>query len=34
MAQRYGGKYSPEGQDTGSPGAYRGAVRTRAGGRV
>ena len=34
MAQRFGGKFSPEGQDTGSPGAYRGAARTRAGGRV
>ncbi|MCZ7676497.1 MAG: 5-bromo-4-chloroindolyl phosphate hydrolysis family protein [Roseovarius sp.] len=46
MARRYGGRFSPEGQggadtpassgpvsDTG-PGAYRGAVRTRAGGRV
>lgn len=44
MARRYGGKFSPDGQDgpdgpTGpghvtDPGAYRGAVRTRAGGRV
>jgi len=42
MAQRYGGKFSPEGQSgpeqaAGAgqgPGAYRGAVRTRAGGRV
>lgn len=43
MAQRFGGKYSPEttrqdGRDgasvTSSSGAYRGATRTRAGGRV
>lgn len=34
MAQRYGGKFSPEGQQAGTPGAYRGARRTRAGGRV
>ncbi|MEO0751372.1 MAG: 5-bromo-4-chloroindolyl phosphate hydrolysis family protein [Pseudomonadota bacterium] len=40
MAQKFGGKYSPDGnatppQSTSQPtGAYRGAVRTRAGGRV
>ncbi|WP_111733482.1 5-bromo-4-chloroindolyl phosphate hydrolysis family protein [Roseovarius amoyensis] len=44
MARRYGGKFSPDGQDgpdgptdpghVTDPGAYRGAVRTRAGGRV
>ncbi|MEM7076097.1 MAG: 5-bromo-4-chloroindolyl phosphate hydrolysis family protein [Pseudomonadota bacterium] len=43
MAQRFGGKYSPEGtrqdgrEGTATPesrGAYRGATRTRAGGRV
>ncbi|MEO1140535.1 MAG: 5-bromo-4-chloroindolyl phosphate hydrolysis family protein [Pseudomonadota bacterium] len=38
MAQRYGGKYSPEGsRDTGRPvdrGTYQGARRTQAGGRV
>ena len=45
MAQRFGGKYSPEAtrqdgrdgagvQGTTARGAYRGAVRTRAGGRV
>ncbi len=38
MAQRYGGKYSPDGQSpsTGAPerGAYQGARRTQAGGRV
>jgi hypothetical protein len=38
MAQRYGGKFSPQGQqqDSGKAetGAYRGAARTRAGGRV
>ena len=38
MAQRYGGKYSPDGQGDSSPapdrGAYQGARRTRAGGRV
>jgi hypothetical protein len=36
MAQRFGGKYSPEGNDDGpsKAGAYRGATRTRAGGRV
>lgn len=30
MAQRYGGKFSPNSQDSG----FRGAARTRAGGRV
>ncbi len=40
MARRYGGKFSPDRQDGADgpaapgPGAYRGAVRTRAGGRV
>jgi hypothetical protein len=37
MAQRFGGKYSPEQENRHMPkaaGAYRGAVRTRAGGRV
>ncbi|CUH64154.1 5-bromo-4-chloroindolyl phosphate hydrolysis protein [Thalassovita gelatinovora] len=37
MAQRYGGKFSPDGKSTDSttaPGAYRDAKRTRAGGRV
>lgn len=38
MAQRYGGKYSPDGRPGGASaegtGTYRGAVRTRAGGRV
>ena len=34
MAQRFGGKYSPDGQNPADAGAYRGAVRTRAGGRV
>ncbi|MGK8235367.1 5-bromo-4-chloroindolyl phosphate hydrolysis family protein [Roseovarius sp. MS2] len=38
MAQRFGGKYSPDGADKGAPvpdhGAFRGARRTRAGGRV
>lgn len=37
MAQRFGGKYSPDGPKTDraeTAGAYRGAVRTRAGGRV
>ncbi|PIE13569.1 MAG: hypothetical protein CSA70_04670 [Rhodobacterales bacterium] len=33
MAQKYGGKYSPK-SETGEIGAYRGAKRTRAGGRV
>ncbi|WP_373050964.1 5-bromo-4-chloroindolyl phosphate hydrolysis family protein [Thalassovita aquimarina] len=32
MAQRYGGKFSPEGKPV--KGAYRGAKRTRVGGRV
>ncbi len=36
MAQRFGGKYSPDGKtDTPAPkGAFTGARRTRAGGRV
>lgn len=35
MAQRYGGKFSPEGGQTPTErGAYHGARRTRAGGRV
>jgi hypothetical protein len=38
MAQRYGGKYSPEGdaasQTSAPQGSFRGARRTRAGGRV
>ncbi|MBC7180247.1 MAG: hypothetical protein H5U14_09175, partial [Roseovarius sp.] len=38
MAQRFGGKYSPDGADKGDPspdrGSFRGARRTRAGGRV
>ena len=38
MAQRYGGKYSPEGGDTPpgpvERGTYQGARRTKAGGRV
>lgn len=39
MAQRYGGHYSPDGPSQGGPrkpetGSYRGAKRTRAGGRV
>lgn len=38
MAQRFGGKYSPTeesgGKTVADPGGYRGAVRTRAGGRV
>lgn len=34
MAQRFGGKYSPSGAESGSQGSYRGATRTRAGGRV
>lgn len=36
MAQRYGGKYSPDGgpPDTPSRGSYQGARRTRAGGRI
>ncbi|MRU16574.1 hypothetical protein FDP25_14115 [Roseovarius sp. A21] len=38
MAQRYGGKYSPDGAQGGTPpvdrGSYQGAQRTKAGGRV
>src|SRR6056297_503025 len=37
MAQRFGGKFSPDGNGTAPPaqtGGYRGARRTRAGGRV
>lgn len=34
MAQRYGGKYSPQREGETARGSYRGAVRTRAGGRV
>lgn len=38
MAERYGGKYSPEGSQKGAPDApqnpFKGKVRTRAGGRV
>lgn len=35
MAQRYGGKYSPDEAQSGETGSdYRGARRTRAGGRV
>ncbi|MDQ2090787.1 5-bromo-4-chloroindolyl phosphate hydrolysis family protein [Marimonas arenosa] len=34
MAQRYGGKHSPRGQGGGDQGSFRGATRTRAGGRV
>ena len=37
MAQRFGGKFSPDGNGTPPPvqtGGYRGARRTRAGGRV
>ncbi|WP_371223358.1 5-bromo-4-chloroindolyl phosphate hydrolysis family protein [Roseovarius sp. 2305UL8-3] len=34
MAQRFGGKFSPDGQGPADQGSYRGAVRTRAGGRV
>ena len=36
MAQRYGGKYSPDGgpPGTASRGSYQGARRTRAGGRI
>ena len=38
MAQRYGGKYSPDGVQGGKPpadrGSYQGARRTKAGGRV
>ncbi|MFU8779073.1 MAG: 5-bromo-4-chloroindolyl phosphate hydrolysis family protein [Roseovarius sp.] len=38
MAQRFGGKYSPDGADKDAPGpdrgGFRGARRTRAGGRV
>ena len=37
MAQRFGGKYSPDGQGPVAPedrGSFRGATRTRAGGRV
>ncbi len=37
MAQRYGGKFSPDGAAPGAserPGSYLGARRTRAGGRV
>jgi hypothetical protein len=37
MAQRFGGKFSPDGNGTTPPaqtGGYRGARRTRAGGRV
>ena len=35
MAQRFGGKYSPGGGNTPAPkGAFQGARRTRAGGRV
>jgi len=38
MAQRFGGRYSPDGADKGDPspdrGGFRGARRTRAGGRV
>jgi len=34
MARRFGGEFSPDGGEPGHPGAYRGAVRTRAGGRV
>jgi hypothetical protein len=38
MAQRYGGKYSPDGAEGGKPpadrGSFQGARRTKAGGRV
>jgi hypothetical protein len=34
MAQRFGGKYSPQGEGAPDQGSYRGAVRTKAGGRV
>ena len=37
MAQRFGGKYSPDGEGPSDPqdrGSFRGATRTRAGGRV
>lgn len=38
MAQRYGGKFSPDGAQGGTPpvdrGSYQGARRTKAGGRV
>jgi hypothetical protein len=33
MAQRYGGKFSPQGDDD-AQGSFRGARRTRAGGRI
>ena len=34
MAQRFGGKYSPDGNGPAETGSFRGAVRTKAGGRV
>mgnify|MGYP005840721743 CR=1 FL=1 len=34
MAQKFGGKFSPDGSGPLETGSYRGAVRTRAGGRV
>ena len=34
MAQRFGGKFSPDEQSSADQGSYRGAVRTKAGGRV
>lgn len=34
MAQRFGGKFSPDGNGAPDRGSYRGAVRTKAGGRV
>ena len=34
MAQRFGGKYSPGGSGPAERGSFRGAVRTKAGGRV
>ena len=34
MAERYGGKYSPEDGDDPDQGSFRGARRSRAGGRV
>ena len=34
MAQRFGGKYSPSGESGSDQGSFRGATRTRAGGRV
>ncbi len=34
MAERYGGKYSPEGKDDAAQGSFRGARRSRAGGRI